>query len=131
MKVVFDTNVLISGFLTTTGVAQYAFRLGLKRHNLIISEFIIDELRRKLTQKLGFSDAEISGIFHLLEQRATLLHVPLDKKISFSDKKDIPILSLVKATQSHYLVTGDKKLLALKKFGSTLILSPRESLEVL
>ena len=51
--------------------------------------------------------------------------------IHFEDLKDIPILYLLEVSGAHYFVTGDKKLLELKKFKQTLILSLREALELL
>jgi len=51
--------------------------------------------------------------------------------IHFSDKADIPILALVKASRAQALITGDKKLLVLKRFFKAVIISPREALEIL
>ena len=131
MRVVFDTNVLISGFLTSTGVSQSALAAAFKRHTVVLSEFILEELRRKLTVKLGVPGKEAEAVSQFLARRAVILKTAPRPKIKFADKKDIPILSLVETSAPHYLVTGDKKLLELKKFAQTLILNPREVLEVL
>ena len=64
-------------------------------------------------------------------ERAAVIHVPKPSGIKFSDPKDIPLLALVQASKAHYFVTGDKKLLELKKHGSTLFLTPREAMEIL
>ena len=66
-----------------------------------------------------------------LRNRAAVLNVPVNPAIHFPDKKDIPILSLLEASSPHYLVTGDKRLLELKKFRQTLILTAREALGIL
>lgn len=131
MKVVFDTNILISGFLTSTGVSQSALTAGLKRHTVILSEFILEELRKKLVGKLGVPEKEVEVVTHFLRTRAVVLKISPNPKIQFGDKKDIPLLSLVEACAPHYLVTEDKKLVELKKHKQTLILTPREALEAL
>jgi predicted nucleic acid-binding protein len=66
-----------------------------------------------------------------LRKRAVILDIKENPKIDFSDKKDIPILSLLEASKANYFVTGEKKLLSLKKFGPTLFLTPREAMEIL
>ena len=130
MRVVFDTNVLISGFLTTAGVSQYVFMAAVKRHQVIVSEYILKELEHKLTGKLGAPQELVKEAVHFLRRRALVLNIHENPTIDFPDKKDKPILSLVEASKANYFVTGDKKLLALKKFGPTLFLSPREAMEI-
>lgn len=129
MKIVFDTNVLISGFLTVTGTSQYVLSLALKRHQVIFSEFILAERKRKLVDKLEIPKRRADRLIQFLRRRADILRVPANPKIDFPDKKDIPILSLIVASGAHYCVTGDKALLGLKKVGMTLMISPREALE--
>ena len=131
MKVVFDTNVLISGFLTETGISQHVFTAGLKRHQVILSEFILDEMKQKLTGKLEIAAAWVEPLLLFLRKRTTVLKVPSNPRIQFTDKKDVPILSLLEICKPHYLITGDKLLQGLKRFGPTLILSPREAAEIL
>lgn len=131
MKVIFDTNLLISGFFTTAGISQYVFSLGVKRHTVILSEYILEELERKLTGKLKIPGNQIEMLIQFLRSRALVLDPPANPRIRFTDRKDIPILNLAEVSGAHYLVTGDKDLLNLKKIGRTLILSPREAIEAL
>ena len=131
MKVVFDTNILISGFLTVTGVSRYVFNVALKRHQVILSEFILDELKRKLVVKLRIPPSGVERMVRFLRKRTTLLKVKKNPHIQFKDKDDIPLLELLEFSKAHYFVTGDKDLQTLKKFGHTLILSPREAIEIL
>ena len=131
MKIVLDTNVLISSFMTLGGVSHYVFRKAARKHHLFISRFILEELELKLTQKFNVPKNRIRPLVEFLKKRADLLHVKADPDIDFKDKKDIPILSLVRACKAHYLITGDKALLSLKKFGSTLVLNPREAVGLL
>ena len=131
MKIVFDTNVLISGFLTANGISQYVFSIGIKRHTVICSEFIFGELEEKLAKKLAVPKEMIEQLVSFLRKRTIVLSVTKSREIKFADEDDIPVLSLIEASKANYFITGDRKLLAIKKLGPTLFLSPREAMEVL
>ena len=131
MKVVFDTNVLISNFLTKTGPSHYVFSTALKRHLVILSDYVLEEFEGKLVRKLKIPSPVVKRAVAFLRARAVVLNVSEHHKMEFSDKKDLPILQLVEISKAHYFVTGDKKLLALKKMGPTLFLSPREMIQIL
>ncbi len=131
MRIVFDTNVILSGFLTVTGISEYIFALGIKRHEVILSDYIVSEIKKKLASKLKFPPAKTLLLVDFLYKHCAVLKVKTNPAIHFKDKKDIPILSLLEAARPDCLITGDKALLSLKKFGTTLILSPREALEIL
>lgn len=131
MKIVFDTNILISAFLTTAGPSQHVFSAALKRHTVILSEYILKEFSEKLVNKLEIPRRQVLQAADFLRKKTIILNVPETAKATFSDKKDIPLLSLLEAAKPHYFVTGDKKLLALKKHGPTLFLTPRETMEII
>lgn len=131
MTVVVDTNVLISGFLTSTGMAQSVFTLALKRHTVVLSEFVLNEFQDKLVNKLGVPAYQVKEATRFLRRRAVVLSVKNNPHLKFPDKDDVPVLSLVEAAGANYFITGDKQLLGLKKLGTALFLSPREAVEVL
>ena len=54
--------------------------------------------------------------------------IPQQKVILCRDPKDNQFLELCLAASADYLVTGDKDLLVLKKFGQTQIFSPKQFL---
>ena len=131
MRIVFDTNILISAFLTRTGPSQHVFATALKRHTVILSEYILGELKEKLIEKLEIPRERVREAIDFLRKRVVLLDVAKHSEIKFSDKKDIPLLALVEASRAHYFITGDKLLFGLKKQGATLFLTPREAMEIL
>lgn len=131
MKIVLDTNVLISGFATQAGPSRNVLTKVKAKHLLILSEFILEELKRNLIQKFDLTISRTEEVTATLSENAVVLQIRPNSKIDFSDRNDVPILTLLEVTQAHYLITGDKKLLALKKFGTTLILTPREAVEIL
>lgn len=131
MKIVFDTNVLISGFITPTGPSHYVFTASLKRHLVILSPFILKEFERNLLEKIEVPPGIVERALDFLRKRCLVLEVVDNPALASPDKKDRSILNLVDTAKPHYFVTDDKALLALKKMGPTLFLSPREAIAVL
>jgi len=131
MRVVFDTNVLISGFITTAGTAQHVLTMALKRHTIILSEYILGEMEHKLVTKLHIPDGEVKRTVAFLREKTLVLEISHPPKTSFHDKKDAPILALIEASKANYFVTGDKKLLGIRKVGPTVFVTPREAMEIL
>jgi putative PIN family toxin of toxin-antitoxin system len=131
MKIVFDTSVLLSAFLSTDGLSSYVFKKSLKYHTVILSAYILEEAREKMAKKFNVPKGPLDSFLAFLRRRTVVLNPSLSRKISFSDKGDVPILQLVQFCQAHYFVTWDKKLLDLKKIGPSLILSPKEIVEIL
>ena len=131
MKIVLDTNVLISSIVATTGISQEVVSRVEENHVLILSDYILDEFKKNLIQKFDLSLSEVASIVSSLIENAVVLQVKVNPKIHFSDSKDVPILSLLEVAKAHYFITGDKELLSLKKFGLTSIITPREAMEIL
>ncbi len=131
MKIIFDTNVLISGFITTTGTSQYILSRCCKRHQIILSEYILHEFEEIMSKKFRMPPILIRRARIFLEKHCSIQPASQQSKEAFSDLKDMPILDLVETVKPHYLITGNKKLLAVKKMGPTLFLSPREAMEIL
>jgi len=131
MKVVLDTNVLISGFVTTTGVPAAVLTRVLSKHEAVMSKYILEEFKSKMISKLKFLPQDLETTIHYFQTRCLFLDFIPMEGVEFGDKKDIPILALVKASRAQALITGDKKLLVLKRFFKAVIISPREALEIL
>lgn len=132
MKVVFDTNILLSAFLTKGGVAEQLFSRVVATHTILTSEYILQEAVEKLSRKLKIPEREVGLFIRYVRARMTVIDtLEKSESIDFEDPKDIPILQILEAAGVHYFVTGDKKLLKLKKHKQTLILSLREAFELL
>lgn len=129
MKIVFDTNVLISGFITTTGPSAYVLTKAFKKHDVITSRYILEEFEVKLTQKLKFPKGTVRRAAAYLKKRTSIVTFSPEGKTIFSDTKDMPILHLLEFAKPHFFITGDKRLLTMKRLGPTAFLSPREAME--
>ena len=123
MKIVVDTNVLISAFLTV-GTSREVLDEILRRRHCILSPYLLEEFRSTLlSEKFNFPSPLVEAFVDYLQQYSTV--VGEEKlNISFSDAQDIPILALCQTVKADFLVTGDGGLLDLKKIGRTLIIRP-------
>ena len=130
MRVFLDTNVLASAF-GTRGLCTDVVRLVLAEHELVISEFVLDELAKALRQKFGVPDATVQEILVLL-RTCRLQSTPAElPKIDVRDRDDLAVLGAAMAAGADALVTGDKDLLAIKEQLGIQITNPRGFWEML
>ena len=126
MKVVLDTSTLIAAHISRAGVCAELMEDILLNHELIISEFILEELQRKLREKFGFPDADVREVAEFLRAAATSViptELPPD---SCRDTDDIPVLGTAVAGQADLLVSVDRDLLELATFRGIAIVKPRD-----
>ena len=124
MRVFLDTNVLASAF-GTRGLCADVLREVLSAHDLLISDVLFQELERVLLQKFKIPASILPEILFLLQQDSVYCQIGALPVVSIKDQDDLPILSCAIEGQAEVFVTGDKELLALKRIGTLLILSPR------
>ena len=126
MRVVLDTSTLIAAHISRAGVCSELMEDILLHHQLVISEFILDELQRTLRDKFDFPDADIRAVATFLRS-ASINVAPTELPAhSCRDPDDIPILGTAVAGQADFLITVDRDLLALGTFRDTEILRPRD-----
>lgn len=131
MKFVVDTNVLIAAFLTA-GTSHEVVESILSRKEGIVSDYILEEFRRVLlSSKFDFPPALVEVFVSHLKRFACLEQVTEKYTVPCTDPADEEILRLCLTVQADYLITGDKVLIAMKKVGSTQIITPSEFWKVL
>ena len=121
MRIVLDTNVLVSGLLVpggTTGRVVSAWRAG--RFDLLLSVPQLGEIARVLTypkirRVLRWDDARIEVFVKQLYVRAEMVEVARLAIDVPGDPDDAPILATLVAGRGDVLVTGDAHLLALRE----------------
>ncbi|MDD2766026.1 MAG: putative toxin-antitoxin system toxin component, PIN family [Opitutaceae bacterium] len=121
LRVVLDTNVLLSGLAYPTSVPGKI--LAAWRHgsvDVLLSDYILEELRRvlpRLANRHGLSAAEIDDLVDALSIQAETVEPLPGVDSDLRDAADQPVLgTLLAALQGSgvdYLITGDKDLLAL------------------
>jgi len=130
MKIILDTNVLIAAF-SSNGICSLLFELCINNYEIIISDFILNELSRNLKQKLKLPETKILEITTFLKEHCKILKY---EKFAFQicrDKSDDEILALSKSCNANYLITGDKDLLVLNKYENIMIINPRQFWEII
>ncbi|MCK4626233.1 MAG: putative toxin-antitoxin system toxin component, PIN family [Phycisphaerae bacterium] len=126
MRVVFDTNVLLSGVMTR-GICEALLDVCLSSGvcTVVVSEHILDEFARHAETKFGAPADEIRRTVRFLRRRMELVEPVQVPVKSCRDPDDLPVLGTALAAGADCLVTGDRDLLDLGQFHSIPILSPR------
>ena len=124
MRVFLDTNVLASA-AATRGLCSDVLREVFSSHELIVSEYLIKELKRVLTDKFSLPRDIREEYIWLLHQDTIVAEEADPPPIQLKDKSDIPILGASLQAKADVLVTGDLELQSLERVGELLILSPR------
>ena len=116
LRVVLDTNVLVSGLAYPAGVPGRivsAWRLG--GLDVVLSKYILDEMVRVLPRlsRNKRSPAEIRDFADSFLFLAEIVQASCEVDKELRDMADRPVLGTLIAAQADYLITGDKDLLAL------------------
>jgi putative PIN family toxin of toxin-antitoxin system len=129
VRVVFDTNILISALVFPGGQGDAALRrIIVETDELVLSKPILDELLEVLGRKFARDAEELAHVAVFLSELA-LLVAPKRRLRVVKDEPDNRILECAVAGRAEAVVTGDKALLALKSYGNARILTLRGYLE--
>lgn len=128
-KVVFDTNVLISGYLWK-GLARRALeKVRSSKWSLLNSRDTIDEFIRVLSyRKFGLKPEEIEPIVRDLTEISEFVEVRTQIQIIEDDPTDNIFLALAIDGGADVIVSGDHHLLHLDEFEGIPITSIRKFL---
>jgi uncharacterized protein len=129
MRVVFDTNVLVSALVFPGGQGDTALRrIIVETDELVLSRPILDELLEVLGRKFARDAEELAHVAVFLSDLAVLV-APKRRLRVVKDEPDNRILECAVAGRAEAIVTGDKALLALKGYRDIRILTLRGYLE--
>ena len=134
MRLILDANILLSALLSPLGPpAKLLDAWERKAFNLVACDELIAELRDVARRpyfraRLPASAAELlaAGIRDFSFFCRDLPSEPIAP-----DPKDSYLLALAEASQASFLVTGDKKLITLKRHKNTRIVTPASMIEIL
>ena len=124
MRVFLDTNVIVSA-TATRGLCADLFREVLLSHELIVSEPLMMEVSRVLSEKFGASAEMVDTVIGLLNQDTIFSRPTNLPDVDIRDRDDLLILAGALVGNAEVLVTGDKELLALGSVQNLEIISPR------
>jgi uncharacterized protein len=126
VKIVVDSSVLIAAAISRAGVCAELVEDILTHHELIVSEYIVDEVREKLLDKFGFPDKEVRQLQRLLLRVATVIEPVEVPPEACRDADDLPVLGTAVAATAELIVSVDKDLLSLGEFQGVAIIRPGE-----
>jgi len=130
-RVVFDTNVLVSGYLWRGSARKALEKVRSGEWILVVSTDAINELIRVLAyDKFGLTPSEIQPIIQDLTTFSEFVAVKTQVKIIKSDPTDNIFLALAIDGQADVIVSGDHHLTNLKKFKGIPIIPVRKFLDL-
>lgn len=128
MRVVFDTNVLVSALAFPGGRGEEALRRIVdERDVLILSKPILDEVLGVLARKFSRDTEELAHTAVFLTALAVMAK-PTRRLRVVADDADNRILECAVAGRADAIVTGDQALLGLREYREIRLLSLRDYL---
>ena len=132
MRVVLDTNVLVSALIFPGGSPELVYRLVLdERIELISSRTLLAELGRVLEGKFGWEAARVEQAVAQLTRVATLVEPVAVIADITADPADNRVLEAAAAGDAAAIVSGDRHLLGLGKWREIPIQTPADFLAAL
>lgn len=126
MRVVFDTNVLVSALVFPGGRGEAALRRVVdERDVLILSKPILDELLGVLARKFSRDAEELAHTAVFLTSLAVMVK-PARRLRVVKDEADNRILECAVAGRADAIVTGDQGLLGLREYRGIRLLGLRD-----
>ena len=127
MRVVLDTNVIVSG-LNFPGNERLVLELALRgRFELCLSPFILEEVAGVLGRKFDWDEERTAQALQAIENAATVVEPRRLPEVIEGGHADSRILDCAMEASADYLVTGDRRhLLPLEEHqGARIVNAPR------
>ena len=115
MKVMIDTNVIISAALFPKGFAAQALYKAISfPYEPLLCSYVVDELHRKFIEKFPKKALEMEAFLYSLMSSIRVVPTPveeIDEEKKIRDPKDRPILRAALEEHADLFLTGDKDFL--------------------
>ena len=134
MRVVLDTNVVVSGLLWGGVPRQLLQAAREKQLQLYTSTTLLLELtdilgRAKFTRKLAAAQLSIDQLVERYTLLATVVHPAVITPTILDDPDDDQVLACALAAKAKAIVSGDRHLLDLKQYQDIPVITPAETLK--
>jgi putative PIN family toxin of toxin-antitoxin system len=132
MRVVLDTNVVVSGLLSAKGNPAQVLALALAgavqiaHDHRILAEYA-DVLARP---KFKFDKKRVREVLTKLEEDGLAVDASTEQDLELPDPDDEPFLAVALAGQADYLVTGNLADYPAERRRGCMVVSPAEFMEV-
>ncbi len=132
IKIVLDTNVLVSGLLSTRSNPALLLDAAGNDYSLFISKDMLIELEDVISrEKFGFSGEKINSAIEAILSFSEVVNPEIKLDVVKSDPDNNKILECAIACGASYIVSGDKHLLNLKEYGNIKIINPKDAIDLL
>lgn len=138
MRIVLDTNVLVSAFISRSGdpAALLDIALTLPDIEIILSEEILKEFgevlsRREVKERFQYTQKDISGFVSVIRGAVSIVALTSNLEVIKEDPDDDIIINTAFDGKADYIVSGDNHLRKLKKFKGIVILTPKIMLDTI
>jgi uncharacterized protein len=137
MRVVLDTNVLISAFISRTGVPAQILALWRNGEiEILVSPESLAELQRVLTyprvrRYLQYTPDQIERFLMLLQSAAEMVESAEGVVVVDDDPDDNQFFAIAVAAQAQYIVSGDKAhVLPVGQYQAIQVVTPATFLQI-
>lgn len=114
MRVVLDTNILISAFVFPGGAPEDVVRAALERRvEMVTSPTLLAEFARVLAAKFGWDDEHVEEAVALVARNAVVVRPTERIRVVRDDPADDRVLEAAAAGHADAIVSGDRHLLRL------------------
>jgi putative PIN family toxin of toxin-antitoxin system len=126
VRIALDSSVLIAAHISRAGVCAELLEDLLLHHELVISDFILEELRRNLAEKFKFPARDVAQVAGFL-RRVAIVVMPADLPLDLCrDPTDVPVLGTAVAGGCSLLISVDRDLLDMQTVQDIQIIRPGE-----
>ncbi len=129
MRVVLDTNVLVSAVVFGGPPGEIVALAAARQLQLVLSPPLITELRRVLREKFEFSGDALYLTETLLRRAGIVVEPDRTLAVITEDPDDNRVMEAAVEGDADVTVSGDRHLLALKALKDIRVLSPRQFLD--
>ncbi len=137
MRVVLDTNVLVSAAMSEEGASAEilrAWRSGL--FQLVTSSPMLAEYERvlrypRIVRRLAWTAQEVTEMLHALSEHSLLMHPNEPLAVVAADPADDRFLEAAVAGEAEFIVSRDEHLLGVGRYRQVEIVAPARFLAIL
>ena len=129
MKIVLDTNILVSAFAVGGKPAQVLDLIVNRAVGGVTSERLMGELMRILKTKFAFSEQQLRQVRKIIRSPFVFVRTTINLPAISRDPDDNHVLAVAQEAKADFIVSGDKDLLVLKEHSSIPIVTASDFLE--
>ncbi|MEK6873594.1 MAG: putative toxin-antitoxin system toxin component, PIN family [Nanoarchaeota archaeon] len=131
MKIVVDTNFLVSATQWDYSISHKLLLKLIKNNNIIFStKEILDEFTEVLERDFLYNKEEIKNILEQVLQFLIIVTPSQKVDVIKEDADDNKIIECAIESGAEYIISYDKHLLNLKEFQGIKIIQPEEALDM-